>query len=129
MLPVLFAMPVLRSHFDLGQALKHAQKHAGLKNDALASLLGITEPRLCAWVNGEEHVSVKRILKAAEDEDGKKFAVAFWLAIGRELGIEEPSLVEELRAIQGLMLKFVNAVQRKAMAKAELRERKQERSA
>lgn len=127
---VLCAMPVLTSGFDLTAAMKRAQQKAGLKNEALASLLEIGEPRLCAWFNGQEHVSLARILKAAEDPDGKKFAVAPWLEVGRYLGIHEPSIAEELSQIQTAMLRLVNAVQGKLpMAKARIREQKQERSA
>ena len=110
--------PVL--DFDLATHVVRARERAGLKHDALATLMGISSQQLSQQLAARGHLSLQRLIFAAcRDADGKRFLRELFLLIRDEMGWED------FDQIAARLSELVNAVQvRQAKAELSREERK-----
>jgi hypothetical protein len=134
--------PVAEVDAFVKAAVVRSRERAGLKHESLAALMGISGPQLSMQLQPGGHVSITRLLLAADDLDGREFLQLFWTAIAEHLGLEDADAVAvELQRFHGrlghvinqLQVRFGNAelraVEKKRMAKASLADVEQKQTA
>lgn len=114
---------------DLSGPWGRARQKVGVKQDALAGLMKYpTHHQLSAAVAGQQHLSLQRLLLLLRDEDGRRFLRAFAQEVMEQEGLEFDAMADLLR-IERLTTKFLDRLQKRIPVKAELREKREERSA
>ena len=100
--------------------LTHMER-LGLKHEAVAALMGISRQQLAMQLQPGGHLSVTRLLRLAEDEDGALFMQAVWTDVADYLGLDSTdAIAQELRRFQGRLGWIADKLQVR-MAKSELR--------
>lgn len=110
-------------------ALVRRLADVGLKQEVLAKLMGISPSQLSAQLQPGGHLSITRVLLAADDDDGLRFLQLFWNDIAEHLGLENTdAIAAELKRFQGRLAWVVDKIQVR-MAKADLRDVVKKRTA
>lgn len=108
-------------------AIVRCRDRAGLKHEALAALMGISGPQLSMQLQPGGHLSLTRLLLAADDDDGKRFLQMLWNEVAEFCGLENADAVaQELKRFHGRLGFIVDKLQVR-MAKAEIRQVERER--
>lgn len=121
-------------------ALVRRLADVGLKQEVLAKLMGISPSQLSAQLQPGGHLSITRVLLAADDDDGLRFLQLFWNDIAEHLGLENTdAIAAELKRFQGRLAWVVDKIQARLgreehrdtmrMAKAGLRDAVKKRTA
>lgn len=102
-------------------ALVNRLERSELKQEVLAELMGISKQQLSMQLRPGGHISLTRLLLAAEDEDGKRFLQMLWTDIADHLGLENTdAIAQELQRFHGRLAWVIDRVQVR-MARADLR--------
>lgn len=73
--------------FSFTKLWEAERSERGLKNETLASLMGLTRPQLAQQLNERGHVSFQRFLMLLADPDGREFAQGLLNRIFSEVGL------------------------------------------
>lgn len=109
------------SGFDYRDALDRAQTHAGLKDESVATLLGVSRQRYAQIRNGDGYLGLERLALLASDRDGFVMVEHFLAAWATFHGIASLDLAvqmvkDQIRAITRAQIEIGRA----RMAKAQL---------
>lgn len=81
--------------FDWCGALTRAQVHAGLKDDSVASLMGLTRQRYAQMRSGAANLSMPHVFELAKDRDGMVMLRAFLAEVELAFGVGSVDMVRE----------------------------------
>ena len=122
------ALPV--SSFDWSGALWRAQTGAGLKDDTVAVLIGVTRQRWAQMRDGSANLSLPHLSELAKDKDGRVMLEAFMAEWATYHGVASMDLVLQwLRDGMASYTRLRMQVGKARMAKASLLERAERKSA
>lgn len=137
MLPIL-ALPLPQSQRDrVLEDFEAARQDARLTKDQIAHVYGTTREQLYQQLRGVggAHLSLTRLYLMAQDEDGRRFLRAYIQNLTTSWGIPEIAIALKLWLLfkdlnmREQFLGLINSVQKKRMAKCDLHEQQEERSA
>lgn len=84
--------------FDLAAIFRRAAQETGVKQDALAALMGITPPQLSMQLAAQGHLSLSRLLMLLADADGRLFLATFFAGVLRAAHLEESTALASAKA-------------------------------
>src|SRR5262245_16784231 len=137
MLPVM-ALPISQIDRDqIVQDFEAARQDSRLTKDQLARIYGTTPEQLYQQLRGVggAHLSLTRLYVMAQDEDGRRFLRAYLPMLADSFGIPEIGIALRLwhlfrdLKMRDAFLELINSVQKKRMAKAEMRDERDEEGA
>lgn len=108
---------------DQSELIDVACKRSGLSRKQVAAIYGVSPEQLYQQARGIGHLSLRRLLAMARDEDGKKFLRAYMPLVWKAMGFPD---LDEAMEIRDMFVRLINRVQVR-MAKAELEEHEDER--
>ena len=114
--------PLLAPSVDQSDLVDKACKRAGLTQDRVARIYGVSPEQWYQQVRGIGHLSVRRLFLMAAEEDGRRFLREYWPLAAEAMGMGDLAEALEWR---DTFAKLVSKVQVK-MAKCELRKREDE---
>jgi hypothetical protein len=119
--------------FDFGKLWNDARDEARIQHEVLAALMGISAARLSDQVaqRASQHVSLQRACMLLSDPDGRRFVFVLARKIAAANGFDldfEAMVVLLQSAMQTATARLVDGLQTR-MAKAELRDQREQRSA
>src|SRR4029077_3705041 len=109
---------------DQSQIVDIACRRAGLTQDRVARIYGVSPQQFSQQVRGIGHLSVRRLMAMAIEEDGRKFLREYWPLAAEAMGMVD---IAEALAWRDQFVQLIGKVQ-VHMLKAQLRERKAEES-
>lgn len=118
---MLFCIAPVVSSFPWADALDRAAVVAGLKDEVVAGLMGISRVQYSQQKHGAGHLSLQRLSMLAADRDGLVMLRAFAAEWAAFHGLTEMELAAEW--LRGAIQSFT----RLRMAKAQMRETREEK--